>query len=132
MWVRRKRGKFGNRKVTVQGLKFDSILEHTVYQMLRLQEMKGEIKILQLQAKVHLTEAAILMIPDFKCQDRQTDEIYYVEAKGFETAVYRLKRKLWLKYGPGRMDVWMGTKKGIYLKESLLKGVEPVISSVTR
>lgn len=45
----KKRGKFNNRKIIIDGLVFDSKLEGKRYQELKLMEQKGEIKDLKLQ-----------------------------------------------------------------------------------
>ena len=60
------------------------------------------------------------MIPDFKVECLKTNEIYWVEAKGFETDVYRIKRRLWLWYGPGRLEVYKGSAQRVTLFETLV------------
>src|SRR3990167_4847396 len=123
-WKSRRHGqskKIGNQKVSLDGYSFASKLEAAVFQILRLSEMAGEIKILQVQDHVYLTDARIGYIPDFKCIDLKTNEEFHVEAKGFEMGVWRLKRKLWMYYGPGPLDVW----KGHYLRPVFSERITP-------
>ena len=100
--------KLGNVKVKVDGHTFASKLEASVYHRLKISLLAGEIKILSLQPRVHLTEAKILYVPDFKCLDLRTNEIFFVEAKGFETRDWKIKKRLWTKYGPGPLHIWNG------------------------
>ena len=67
------------------------------------------IEVLQCQAQVKLTLAEIIYKPDFKCCDKRTGEVFYVEAKGFETPEWRIKRRLWMYYGPGRLEIYKGS-----------------------
>lgn len=88
--------KYLNKKCVIDGHKFDSLFEGQIYRHL----LTLKCQILEFQPKIHMTEAAILYKPDFKCKDTVTGEIYYVEAKGFETAMWKLKKRLWKSYGP--------------------------------
>lgn len=108
--------KYRNIKVTVDGFKFDSILESQVYAMLK---KNPNLKILELQPKVYLTEAKILCKPDFKVQNIIDGMVQFVEAKGHETAIWRLKRRLWVFYGTGPLSVYMKKGSRIILKEVL-------------
>lgn len=109
-----RRRKFGNRKVEVNGIIFDSKHEAKRYQELKLLEKVGEISDLQLQVKyilipayrepdtigsrggVHkgkLIEKECTYTADFVYNT--ADGIQVVEdAKGFRTEVYKLKKKL--------------------------------------
>lgn len=101
--------KYGNRKVTLDGIVFDSQAEAYRYQELRLLEDGGAIRALTCQPKFLLQdgfvhngkrERAIYYIADFKYLDVDTDEWVIEDAKGARTEVYKLKRKLFLaKYG---------------------------------
>lgn len=101
--------KFGAKKTEVGGEGFPSKGEAACYQMLLLDPT---VVVLARQVRVSLTDAKIVYIPDFKCQDLETLEIFYVEYKGYETDSWRLKRRLWKHYGPGRLLVYKGHHKG--------------------
>lgn len=116
---RRNKNKFGAKRTERAGYSFASRLEATVFDMLKNREKAGEIKDLKCQVQVYLTEARIIMKPDFSYENCSTGEIEYCEAKGAETDVWRLKRRLWLFYGPGLMHVWKGHYAHIFLDETL-------------
>lgn len=104
-----RKSKLGNTRVQLDGYSFASKLEAAVYLQLKISLLAGEIKILAHQPRVHLTDARILYIPDFKCINVKTNEIFFVEAKGFETPDWKIKKKLWEKYGPASLHIWRGT-----------------------
>lgn len=104
-------GSFGGRRhkhnacrtVTSDGVSFPSRLEARRWSQLLLLQQAGEISDLKRQPRVELTRAKIVDHPDFvytEC-DRQVFE----ETKGFETADYLIKKKLWRVYGPGVLRV---------------------------
>jgi hypothetical protein len=66
----------------------------------------GEIRSIELQDSVYLTDARIRYVADFKCL-AYTGEIFWVEAKGYPTASWALKKRLWRYYGPGRLEIHM-------------------------
>jgi hypothetical protein len=87
---------------------------------LKLRVLAREIEIIKHQFKVFLSEAEIVYIPDFKCRILRTGEVFFVEAKGFETADWKIKKKLWSKYGPAPLHVWSGTCYRPALQEILI------------
>ena len=102
-----KKSKYSSAKTDVDGIRFDSKKEAEFYAELKLREKAGEISDLRLQPRYLLQEA-------FKHDGKQYREIEYVadfeyiengetvviDVKGFKTAVYMLKKKLFLyKYG---------------------------------
>lgn len=114
------RPKYGQKKQRRGGRSFDSKLEANVFEMLRLRELAGEITEIKQQVNVHLTKARILYKPDYSYIDCETQETIYVEAKGFETPVWRIKRRLWKCYGPGPLMVYRGANQNFFLKETLI------------
>lgn len=87
---------------------FASKLEEALFNHLYLLERAGEISEIQCQDHIYLTEARILYIPDFKFKNK--DGAYeWAESKGLETDVWRIKRRLWLHYGPGKLTVYKGS-----------------------
>lgn len=102
-----KKSKYSSAKTDIDGIRFDSKKEAEFYAELKLREKAGEITHLRLQPRYLLQEA-------FKHDGKQYREMEYVadfeyiengvtvvvDVKGFRTAVYMIKRKLFLyKYG---------------------------------
>lgn len=129
-WRRIKRkgqeAKMGNQSSVCRlGHSHRSKLEAAVCVILQLRERAGEIVFVQVEAHVTLVEILgerpIVYIPDFKCMDTVRKEFFWVEAKGYETPEWRLKRKLWMAFGPGRLEVW----KGNHVNPTLHETIEP-------
>lgn len=100
--------KYHNKRVLVDGERFDSKKEYNRWRELKLLEKAGEIKRLERQVKLELlpkqiidgkvAERAVYYIADFVYEENGKPVIE--DCKGFRTDVYRLKRKLVLaKYG---------------------------------
>lgn len=105
------KNRFSNKRTELDGRSFQSKFEASVYAMLKILQMAKEIKIEQCQDHVYLTDAEICYIPDFKCRNLKTGELYWVEAKGFETPEWKLKLRLWRYYGPGPLHIYKGTHR---------------------
>lgn len=114
------KSKLRNVRVKIDGYSFASKLEASVYGLLKLNALAREIEIIQHQVKVFLSEAEIVYIPDFKCRYLRTGEVFFVEAKGFETADWKIKKKLWSKYGSAPLHVWSGTCHRPALQEIII------------
>ncbi len=111
--------KWFHKKTSRAGYSFASRAEGELFDYLKLLEAAGELRDIQPQDNVHLTEARILYIADFKAFDvKQNRDVWY-EFKGFETDVWRIKRRLWKHYGPGPLRVFMKNSV-IYLKEEII------------
>lgn len=107
-------------KQELDGFTFDSKLEGALYVQLKLLVRAGMFSELKVKPNVHLTLSKILMIPDFSVLDLQAQELIFCEAKGLETDVWRIKRRLWKHYGPGRLRVYKGSYKKLYLHEEIV------------
>lgn len=119
-WIQRKpKEKYGREKVSHAGYSFDSKLEAALFDQLKLRERAGEISEIQAQDTIYLTAARIMYKPDFKYLNNATGEHEWAESKGFETTDYRIKRRLWMKYGPGVLHVYKGSASRIHLHETL-------------
>lgn len=118
-WIRRGGNKFGAKRTQLDGRSFSSGLEADTYLMLKLREKAGEIEILQCQKHVHLTDARILYIADFFVLEKATGKEYFVEAKGFSTPEWMIKKRLWAHYGPADLEIWMRRGKGVFLVETV-------------
>lgn len=119
-----RRRKYGNTKITVDGIQFDSKREAYRYQELKLLERAGVISLLQRQTKFqlipdqHAPSNAVYTKGPRKGQRKpgkllehecsyiadfcyiQNGETVVEDAKGYRTEVYRIKKKLMLeRYG---------------------------------
>lgn len=100
MYGRRFGAKYGNTKVEVDGVPFDSKREATRWQELRLLERAGEISDLRRQVRYELVpklpgERPVDYIADFVYRDKNGNEVVE-DVKGVRTPVYVIKRKLML------------------------------------
>ena len=109
----RGRSKYGNIKVEMDGILFDSKSEARRFQELQLLEKGGEIKELTVHPKFVLQEGftdvtgkkqrPITYTPDFMYKDKDRNWQEIVEdvkggkRRGTRTEVYRMKKKMFLK-----------------------------------
>lgn len=112
--------KYGNHKVTVDGITFDSKREASRWLELKLCEKVGNIRNLERQKKIvlvpaqyepdtvgprggkikgKLLEREVAYYADFAYYDTDTESYVVEDAKGLRTPEYIIKRKLllWLK-----------------------------------
>lgn len=101
------KSKYNSVKTVIDGIKFDSRAEANYYLSLRLSESANLLKIVELQPKVYLTDARILYKPDFLIE--RNGEMVYIDVKGMKTAVFAIKKRLWVYYGAGMLEI---VKKG--------------------
>ena len=97
--------KYRNKKVIVDGIKFDSIAESRRYKELKLLERQGIIKDLKLQPifvlqpsfkKNNKTIRAITYKADFSYleNEKASDKIIVEDVKGYATKEFKLKEKM--------------------------------------
>ena len=89
--------KYRNVKKTVDGIPFDSTKEAKMYQDLKIRELAGEIADLKLQPTITCQANGVHICnykADFFYFDRALKEYIWLDAKGFKTPVYRLKKKI--------------------------------------
>lgn len=101
--------KFKNKKIIIDGIKFDSKKEGKRYEELKLLEKANLIKNIQLQVKYELqpkykinnkTIRAINYIADFVYYDNEKNQLIVEDSKGYRTDVYKIKKKLFeYRYG---------------------------------
>jgi len=89
--------KYGNQRTEYNGRWYDSIREANYAAKLQILERAGKIKDLKYQHRITLVPAdgklrSIVYVADFQYVD--VDGIHIVDAKGFKTQVYRLKKRL--------------------------------------
>lgn len=116
------RNKYAAKRTSNDGYSFASKGEASCYQLLRLREKAGEIKIIQTQVNVRLSDAQILYIPDFLIRDLKSGRVIYVEYKGFETPEWKIKKRLWKAYGPAPLQVWKGAGMRMVMVEEIPGG----------
>jgi len=91
--------KYHNKRVTVDGITFDSVKEASRWQELRMLERAGEITGLVRQQKIELIPKtklyrACYYVCDFIYYDKRENKTIYEDVKGVRTKEYLLKRKL--------------------------------------
>ena len=103
--------KYGAKKITYDGITFDSMKEAQRYAELRLLERGKVIADLRCQVEFMLIpswrdengkviERAVRYVADFVYKDLKTGEKVVEDTKGFKTKEYIIKRKLMLQvYG---------------------------------
>jgi len=107
---KKKKSKYGNKKVIIDRIKFDSQKEGNRYIELKQKERLGLISDLRLQVKYELqpkfkingkTIRAINYVADFVYKENGNEVIEDVKAsESFQTDIYKLKKKLFMhKYG---------------------------------
>ena len=94
------RPKYGNKKVTVQGIKFDSKWESERYLSIKSLELAGRVRNLELQVRFALEvngQKICTYIADFRYEKENANgdwETIVEDAKGVETPEFKLKKKL--------------------------------------
>jgi hypothetical protein len=100
---KQKQNKYRNKKVVIDGIKFDSKKEGDRYLQLRLMEDTDYIKDLELQKKFELIPKyeingrkvrAMNYICDFYYFDILNNRYVVEDVKGMKTQVYKLKKKM--------------------------------------
>lgn len=100
--------KYGAKKVTIDGITFDSIKEATRWRELKyhvmgkiITDLKRQEKFLLIPAQYDenekLIERAVYYIADFVYTDIKTGQKIVEDTKGVKTKEYIIKRKLMLK-----------------------------------
>ena len=103
--------KYGNRKVTIDGVTFHSAAEAQRYTELKILTSAGSIRGLCLQPEFTLQDKfrdasgvlqrAIIYRADFSYYDCDLGRNVVEEVKGAETQVWLIKKKMFLKRYPG-------------------------------
>ena len=97
---KRSRSKYGNKKITIHGITFDSKWESERYLYLKSLEKAGRIKDLELQPRYNILvndQKICAYVADFKYNKENAEGIWehiVEDAKGVETPEFKLKKKL--------------------------------------
>lgn len=100
---RAKPSKYRNRRVTVDGIKFDSVREAKRWQELAHLQRAGVINGLKRQVRVPLIVNDVLVctyVADFTYTSENGQKVYE-DAKGYSTREYKTKAKLFAALHPG-------------------------------
>ena len=93
-----KKAKYGNKPVVIDGRRYASELEATHCLKLIEREEKGEIGGLELQRRFKILgnngEVICVYVADAAFWDHKEDRFRVLDFKGFETEVFKLKRKM--------------------------------------
>lgn len=112
--------KYKNKKIVLDGFKFDSKLEAEYYLLLRARKQSGQIKDFKLQQRYVLQEAfthngkkyrKIEYIADFEILQKD-GTIIVVDCKGVQTTDFKIKAKLFVKRY-GTLKLVKKTKAGL-------------------
>ncbi len=113
--------KYGNKpSLCAKGHSHRSALESNVCALIQLRERAGEVKLIQAEKKIYLSDARIGYICDFACEDMKTGLPLHIEAKGFANDRWPIIKKLWAAYGPSPLEIWMQNRTGPYLDELII------------
>lgn len=122
----RKKAKFGNKKITLDGIQFDSKAEAAYYNQLKILKKAGEIKDFEMQVKFTLMDrfyhptktrksgepsvvGAITYTPDFIVEKNDGSK-HVIDVKGHRTPIFNLKAKLFMRqYG---IPIILAKRKG--------------------
>jgi hypothetical protein len=113
--------KYGAKKTLRDGIVFDSKAEADCWTLLRLKYRNTGIRIERNRQNVKLVpgKPGISMRPDFVAKYANDQVAEYLEYKGAETAVYKIKKKLWAAFGPAPLRVWKTEGKTITETETI-------------
>jgi hypothetical protein len=103
------------------GFSHRSKLERAVCDMIWFREKVGELQCLAHEETHYLSKARYRYVADFKVQNVETKEVYWIEAKGASDGRWPTTKKMWKAYGPGRLEIYMGD----YRKPLLAKVIVP-------
>lgn len=119
----RKQSKYGNRKVEIDGLTFDSKAEALYYSELKLREKAGEILFFRTQPRYRLLDGfekdgkkhrPIDYVADFEVHHLD-GSIEVIDVKGYKTDVFKIKEKMFNKKYPHKLTI-LKLKRGEFVE----------------
>lgn len=105
---RRSKSKYNAKRTERVGRSFASKGEADCFSYLTLLKNAGEIRNLECQVTVRLTEAKLRWVLDFKFFDVKLNREVWADFKGLETVRWLQLVKLWPHYGVGLLRVYKG------------------------
>lgn len=118
-----KTNKYGAKKTVIDGITFDSKAEAEYYALIKQQEKLNMLKIVELQPKIYLTDAKILYKPDFLIHRLGETSPVYIDVKGCETPVFKIKARLWASYMDADLELVKKKGKRFYTTKTI-KGLK--------
>jgi len=114
------------KRVELDGRSFQSKGEAQGYLWLKADEQAGNISNIRCQTQVALLDGPqnmrVIYRPDFVVFDHKLQCDVWIEIKGFETDVWKIKLKLWRHFGPGRLRIYkVGWGKLVFDEEVIPK-----------
>ena len=109
----RRRSKYRNKKVQLDGHTFDSKAEARYYQQLKLMERAGEILFFRLQPRYRLLDGfekhgkkhrPVDYVADFEIHHKD-GSIEVVDVKGMQTQVFKIKEKMFNAKYPHKLTL---------------------------
>lgn len=91
------KSKYRNVKTSVDSFVFDSKKEAAYYEQLKMRNKAGEVDSITLQPKFPIVindKKICSVILDFSYRNTLTGRVHFIDTKGFQTAVSKLKKKL--------------------------------------
>jgi hypothetical protein len=124
MWKRKSNSKLSNISCRgADGRTYHSGLEAAVNNLLLLRERAGELRIIKRQERVPLIVNGVKVctwVPDFTVEMIAEAEERLIEAKGFTTQLFLLKKKIYMATGTRKVEMWGGSARAPKLMEILV------------
>lgn len=125
------RNKYGNEPTDGcrYGFSHRSKLEAAVCRLIYFREKAGELKHLAHEVHVDVCgppghecahKQRIQYVADFQCEDASGRELL-IEAKGFSSDAWRIKRRLLMHYSAAMLEIWGGS----WQRPSLIETIVP-------
>ena len=108
--------KYGAIKTTVRGVRCDSKLEAMHYMYLLSKQRTGSVGHIKTHPEWTITfhgKKICRVILDFQFSDAKSGKTRYIDSKGVDTAISRLKRKLLEAQEGFKVEVWTKKKWGL-------------------
>ena len=86
------KSKYGAKAVVVDGFRFDSKMEASYYQQLKLRQAAGKVLMFLRQVPFHLP-GGTRYVCDFQ-EFHANGTVHFVDVKGMETSEFKLKKKM--------------------------------------
>ena len=121
-YKKKQKENYGNEKIThlcFYGYQHRSKLERAVCDLIRFRELAGELQHVKHEVSIYLTDARIQYIADFECREVKTGSTIFIEAKGYESPIWPIKKKLYKFYGEHPLEIWGGTHARLARQETI-------------
>lgn len=117
----RKKNKYSAQSTLVDGLHFPSKLEAAVWCQLKMLQKAGEVLNIFRYPSIKLPGGVVWKC-DFRYSENNGNDEWlevYAEAKGVETADYKVKLKLFEEFGDRPLHIWKGNHKKPFIWKTI-------------